>query len=63
MSVFLLIPDNNKIPEVIWNLKRINTELAIIFAGNIAKEYYDSRYIPVKLNVSEMVYLRLYKGY
>jgi hypothetical protein len=63
MSIFLLIPDNNKILEVIRNLRYINIELAIIFAGNTTKEYYNSYYTPIELNISEIIYLRLYKGY
>ena len=63
MSISLLILDNNKILEVIRNLRRINIESAIIFTRNTTKEYYNSRYTLVELNVSNMVYLRLYKGY
>lgn len=62
-SISLLTPDNDKIPEVIRNLRRIDAESAIVFAGNAAKEYYDSRHTPVELNVGDMVYLRLHKGY
>jgi hypothetical protein len=58
-----LTPDDDKIPEVIRNLRRIDAESAIVFAGNAAKEYYDSRHTPVELNVGDMVYLRLHKGY
>jgi len=63
MSISLLILDNNKILEVIRNLRRINIELVIIFAGNTTKEYYNSRYTPIELNISNIVYLRLYKRY
>ena len=59
----LLALDNDKILKAIRNLRRLNTELTIEFAANVAKEYYDSRYILVKLNVNDMVYLKLYKGY
>jgi hypothetical protein len=62
-AVSLLTPEDDKIPEVIRNLRRIDAESAIVFAGNAAKEYYDSRHTPVELNVGEMVYLRLHKGY
>jgi hypothetical protein len=63
MSIFLLVLDNNKIPEIIWNLRYINIELAIKFIRNTTKEYYNSYYIFIKLNISEIVYLRLYKRY
>ena len=44
-------------------LTYINIKLAIIFTRNTTKEYYNSYYTPIKLNISEIVYLRLYKGY
>jgi hypothetical protein len=62
-SLSLLALDNNRIPEVIRNLRYINTELAIKFAANMAKKYYNSRHTPIKLNVSNIIYLKLYKGY
>ena len=58
-----IILNNNKILEVIQNLRYISIELAIIFTRNTTKEYYNSRYTPIKLNISEIIYLRLYKGY
>jgi hypothetical protein len=48
-SLSLLTLDNNRIPEAIQNLKRIDAEPAIEFAANAAKEYYDSRHIPIEL--------------
>jgi hypothetical protein len=53
MSISLLILDNNKILEVIRNLRYINIELAIIFTRNTTKEYYNSCYTPIKLNISK----------
>ena len=44
-------------------MRKINAKLAIKFIANIAKEYYNSRYTLIKLNVNNIVYLRLYKGY
>ena len=63
MSISLLILDNDKILEVIRNLRYINIELVIIFTGNTTKEYYNSYYTPIELNISNIVYLRLHKGY
>jgi hypothetical protein len=62
-SLSLLALDDDRIPEVIRNLRRIDAESAIEFAANAAKEYYDSRHTSVELNVGDMVYLKLYKGY
>jgi hypothetical protein len=44
-------------------LRRINAKLAIKFVANAAKEYYNSYYTPIKLNINNIVYLQLYKGY
>ena len=62
-SLSFLGPEDNKILKAIRNLKKINTELAIKFAANAAKEYYNSRYTFIKLNVNNIIYLRLHKGY
>jgi hypothetical protein len=34
-----------------------------MFIANVIKEYYNSCYILIKLNVNNIVYLQLYKGY
>ena len=44
-------------------MRRIDAKSAIEFAANVAKEYYNSRYTLIKLNVNNLVYLQLYKGY
>jgi hypothetical protein len=63
IALSLFSPENNKILKAICSLKRINTKLAIKFATNIAKEYYNSCYTLIKLSVNNIVYLKLYKGY
>jgi hypothetical protein len=59
----LFSPRDNKVLEAICNLRRINAKLAIKFAANAAKEYYNFCYILIKLSINNIVYLKLYKGY
>jgi len=59
----LLSPKDNKILEAIRNLRRINTKLAIKFSINATKTYYHFYYIFIKLNINNIIYLKLHKRY
>jgi len=54
---------DNKILKAIRNLRKINAKSFIEFAINATKEYYNSYYTLIKLNVNNIIYLKLYKGY
>ena len=44
-------------------MRKINAKSFIEFAINATKEYYNSYYTLIKLNVNNIIYLKLYKGY